>query len=219
MAGMQRLLLGVLLLGFVSCTASRQYFVPRENLRAQSPRGWPAAEYALQHEGKDVGQARVWSEGAAQVKHGDARRTVLHIGFEIENKGATPLVFDVDRCRVTDMQTKSRDGLVLEPYEEKGKLTIDPGLVGLLDFEFLLPLDTLPRDIDSFRAVWVLQGEGEAAVKTTPFRVDDTRYYRRAYYDPWWGVGFGYHYGYYPYHGWHHHHGWGFGPSVHFWAW
>jgi hypothetical protein len=216
---MRCVLLGVLMFGFASCSASREFFVPRENLRAQSPRGWPAAQYSLQLGGKDAGEAKVWSEGAAQVDHGDAKRTVLHIGFEIENRSATPMVFDVDRCRVNDVQTSSADGLVLTPFEESGQLTIEPGLVGLLDFEFLLPRDTRPRDIESFRLVWVVSSDGETIVKSTPFRVDDTRHYRRSYYDPWWGVGFGYHYGYYG--GFHHPgwHSWHGGPRLHFWAW
>jgi hypothetical protein len=216
---MRRALISAVLMCLASCTASREFFVPRENLRAQSPRGWPAAQYPLLLGGKDAGEAKVWSEGAAQVGHGDEKRTVLHIGFEIENRTATPMSFDVDRCRVSDLQTNSRDGIVLTPHEESGQLTIGPGLIGLLDFEFLLPRDTRPRDIESFRLVWVISDDAETLVKSTPFRVDDTRNYRRTYYDPWWGVGVGYHYGHFGHYHHHHHHGWHFGPRVHFWAW
>jgi hypothetical protein len=217
---MHRVLAVLALAALASCAAGREYFIPRENLRAQSPRGWPAAEYKLEVGGAEVGTAKVWSEGAAHVRVGDDRRTVMHVGFEVENKSRGPLQFDVDQCRVTNLQTDHADALVLEPHDESGKLTVEAGQIGLLDFEFLLPPDTLPREIDSFRVTWVIGNEAEMPVKSTPFRVDEARYYYRRsyYYDPWWHVGVGWHFGHHWHHGHWHHHGW-WGPRVHFWAW
>jgi len=187
------------LLALTGCAASRAHFIPREELRAQSPRGWPAAQYTVTIEGKAAGEAKVWSEGTMKADVDGDDRTILHIGFEVENRSGGEMDFDVDRCRVVEVLGAGERFADLSAHEQSGVLHVGDGQVGLIDLEFVLPRDTRPRDVESFRVDWALRtGAGEFA-ESTPFQVDThTRYYRPHYYhdyyyDPWypWGWGFG----------------------------
>jgi hypothetical protein len=201
------------------CTAARQHFIPREDVRAQSPRGWPSAQYAVSIGGQTAGEAKVWSEGASVVDDdADDDRTILHVGFEIENRTDGELDFDVDRCRVIDAVIDDGQISDLGARDESGKLHVAAGQVGLIDLEFVLPRDTRPRDLRSFRVDWTLANASGTYKQSTPFRVDTARYYRpRAYYydyDPWWGFGTGFAVGHVSSRFW-----WGPRWHWHHWCW
>ncbi|MEZ5967427.1 MAG: hypothetical protein R3F56_26555 [Planctomycetota bacterium] len=191
------------LLSLTSCAASREYFIPREEVRAQSPRGWPAAQYAVTIAGQEVGETKIWSEGTMRVDVDGEDRTVLHVGFEVENRITGELDFDVDRCRVVDVQGRGERFADLGAHEQSGVLHVAGTQVGLIDLEFVLPRGTRPRDLTSFRVEWELATPQGQFKQSTPFRVDAARSYRPrptyygsyGYYDPWgpwWGFGTGF---------------------------
>lgn len=196
--GMLRLPAALGLVVLSACAASREHFIPREQVRAQSPRGWPAAQYDVTIAGEDAGEAKVWSEGTMRADVNGEDRTILHVGFEIENRSGAEMHFDVDRARVVDVQGDGERFADLGAHAESGRLHIASAQVGLIDLEFVLPRGTRPTDIDVFRVQWVLgTSKGEYA-ESTPFRVDTQRYYRPhydyygPYYSPWWGFGTGF---------------------------
>lgn len=186
------------LFALTSCAATREYFIPREDVRAQSPRGWPAAQYSVVIGGQTLGEAKVWSEGTMKADVDGDERTILHVGFEIENRGSGPLDFDVDRCMVVDVQGDGQRFASLTAHAQSGVLQVAAGQVGLIDLEYVLPRGTRPRDLDSFRVDWGLAIPSGEYRQSTPFRVDTARYYRPryTYYDydpwPWWGFGTGF---------------------------
>lgn len=191
-------------LSLTSCAASREYFIPREDVRAQSPRGWPAAQYTVTIAGQSAGEAKVWSEGTMKADVDDQERTILHVGFEIENRSAGDLDFEVDHCRVVDVQGRGERFADLGAHAQSGVLHVTAGQVGLIDLEFVLPLGTRPRDLRSFRVDWRLTTPQGQFQQSTPFRVDTATYYRPYPY------GYGYGYGYYdPWYPW-----WGFGTGF-----
>lgn len=204
------------------CAAPRQHFIPREDVRAQSPRGWPSAQYTVTIGGQNAGEAKIWSEGAyIEDIDGDDDRTILHVGFEIENRSAGELDFDVDACRVADLESARGRIADLGAHGESGKLHVAAGQVGLVDLEFVLPRRTYPRDIESFRVVWTLATTSGTYSQSTPFRIDTAQYYRpRPYYgyygyypyDPWWGFGTGFVVGHVSSRIW-------WGPHWHRWCW
>jgi hypothetical protein len=205
-----------LLLCLLSCAATREHFIPREDVRAQSPRGWPAAQYPITIGGENVGEAKVWSEGTFRADVEGDKRTILHIGFEVENRSGAELDFDVDKCRVVDVQGDDGRMADMAAHDESGQLHVAVGQVGLIDLEFVLPLGSNPRDLDTFRVEWTLASPSGQFVQSTPFRVDTTRYYRPRYYyyDPWWGFGTGFALGHASGHFW-----WGPHWHWHRWCW
>ena len=208
--------MGLLLL--TSCAASRQHFTPREDVRAQSPRGWPAAQYAVTIGAQNAGEAKVWSEGSFVDDVGGDDRTILHVGFELENRSGGEMDFDVDKCRVVDVQCDDGQLANLAAHDENGTLHVAANQVGLIDLEFVLPRRTDPRDLTSFRVEWTLATAVGTFSQSTPFRVDVARYYRsRSYYNdydysPWWGFGTGFAVGHVSSRLW-------WGPRFHHWCW
>lgn len=185
---------------FTSCAASRQHFIPREDVRAQSPRGWPASVYPVTIGGQNLGEVKVWSEGTMKAEVDGDERIILHVGFEVENRSGREMHFDVDKCRVVDVEGDDGTRFAsLSAHQESGTLSITAEQVGLIDLEYVLPRGTRPRDLDSFRVQWAFSTDGGEFAQSTPFRVDTTRYRRsRAYYyddgwgSPWWGFGTGF---------------------------
>ncbi len=204
------------LIALTSCATARRHFIPREDVRAQSLCGWPAAQYILTIDSQNAGEAKVWSEGAFDGDVDGDERTILHIGFEVENRTGGELTFDVDQCRVVDVQCDEGRIANLGANEESGKLQVAAGQVGLMDFEFVLPRNIEPRDLNAFRVEWTLSTPGGAYAQSTPFRIDSQRYYRpRSYYydyNPWWGFGTGFAVGHVSSRFW-------FGPHWHRWCW
>ncbi|HLU40533.1 MAG TPA: hypothetical protein VK081_14205, partial [Planctomycetota bacterium] len=127
---MARIPLVLALLCLAGCAATRRHFIPREGLNATSPRGWPAARYQLVIAGQSVGETKVWSEGAYRAEVGDDERTILHVGFEIENRSGEEMTFLVDRCQVVDAINDGDPLPDLRPFDEKDKLQVRTGQVG-----------------------------------------------------------------------------------------
>jgi len=189
------------------CAAERALFRPREKVIAESPDGYPAALYVLDDQGKSVGEVRIWSAGSWREDDA-ARRTVIHLGLEIENRTGGRVTLDVD---ATDLRNVSAGAEVtgIERLDVRGTPEVADRSVGRVELLFGLPAGSRgPTELEGFHAHWLLRGPGERDFEQlTPFRRDYPSAAERS-----WHAGFGFYYGW-PYWGhpfyWHRYpHGW-----------
>src|SRR5262245_16090938 len=80
-----------------ACGSATEKFLPGERATAQSPQGYTAAEYQIQGERGRLGEVKVWSRGAYRAEVDGAQRTVLHVGFEVDNSSDEPLTLETGK--------------------------------------------------------------------------------------------------------------------------
>jgi hypothetical protein len=149
-----------------SC-ATTESFTPAERATAISPEGYAAADYEMTAEGERLGDAIVWSDGAYRSKgYGD--RTVVHVGFKIENEGEEPIELDTSAVEIR-AETDDRVIRKQEPDVVEGSRTISPGGEGTVHLYFVMPSDVSPQDLDSFRVNWSADAGGLVYHQRTPF--------------------------------------------------
>lgn len=179
-------------LGFAAgaCAAQKEEFRPAEKATAISPQGYTAAEYDLKaRQGGDLGEAKVWSNGAKQVEVRGDDRTVVHVGFTFENNGDTPLKLQLDRTRA-DVGLKNEGGSVtnLQAAQVEGDVEVSPGQERQVALYFVLPQKVAPNDINAFRVRWTLANGTKYFSQSTPFvekpEPRGPRYYYSPFYDP-----------------------------------
>lgn len=178
------------LLLLVSCGPAVQEFVPAEKLtaRAPIPDGYAAAEYDLETEGTDLGEAKVWSKGAYRATIDGNRYTVIELGFEIENELRQPLALQriqLDSLTADNLRYQDR-----RPARVLGAQEIPPGEESQLTAYFFLPPQVDPNDVEAFRVEWAV-GTGQVRYdESTPFlqqpepRRTRAGYYYTPFYDP-----------------------------------
>jgi hypothetical protein len=179
---------------FSTSCVSRQAFVPTERLTAFSPEGFLAAEYDLQTRRGDLGQVRIWSHGANYVRFRGQRRTLVHIGLEIQNESDQYLVIDEERLA---LDSATVDGTMYENIPAasiRGETVIAPGSEATLDVHFAMTPGIYPTDVSAFRLGWSLRENGAVYVQRTPFIAPPIGwgpdYYHTPFYDPFY-FGFG----------------------------
>lgn len=183
---MRTLLLCLLL---CSACANHRYFAPRENQNGTGPGGYPAAVYALQAEGV-LGEVRLWSRGSSK-NDSDPPAIELHLGFEVENTGSTPLELDLGVLRLDELWIDTAPQGPLRPAWISGDAVAQPGATARFDAWFQPPGARSARTIDAFQVRFqVRSGERVVLLQVTPFepwRPPDP------YDDPWyWGGGWGF---------------------------
>ena len=173
----------------VACGGSTtpESFEPGERATAQSPQGYTAAEYELATRRGDLGDVKVWSRGARVMAVNGVERTVVHVGFEVENSSD----------REIELQDLSLDSAMLDrqilsaiqPARIEGATLIEPGQMKQIDAYFPLPAGVSPQEVDAFRIRWRIRGPGVVYSQHTPFieNVSETvAYYYTPYYDPFY---------------------------------
>lgn len=159
----------LLLIAMLPACSSRRWFAPRENLNGSSPTGFPAAVYPVAS-GDDVrGDVRIWSDGTAADTVQGAEITTLHVGFEIENTGATPLALDLDALRLERLQIGGETGSDLRPNRVIGDSQAPPGGRATVQFWFEPGSASGPRDVDAFDVRWRVRADPVAFDQVTPF--------------------------------------------------
>jgi hypothetical protein len=198
-----RLVVVVVAIFSLACV-SRQSFMPTERLTAFSPQGFVAAEYDLKTRRGDLGQVRVWSHGADRVSFRGERRTLVHIGLEIENDSDEVLVLDERSLR---LDSATVNGTVFENISVasvRGETVIPPGEERRVDIHFAMIPGVYPTDIRAFRLRWALRDNGAVYAQRTPFIQPPVArgpaYWHTPYYDPFFYGGWGW--------------GWGWGGSM-----
>ncbi len=149
--------------------AGPEYFRPSESATAVSPQGFAAAQYAVLIGGNALGDAKVWSSGAYREKSADGGRTVVRVGFSLENNGHEPMWLDI---RGIELDSATADGRVLAPVRPirvSGSPDVAPGGDGEVHATFELPPDVKPGKIDSFRVRWTVRAPDGEYAQRTPF--------------------------------------------------
>jgi hypothetical protein len=171
--------------------ATPQAFVPLAEVRTAAPDGvHGAADYQLDRPSQR-GHVQVWSRGAYRDDSEGPARTIVHIGFSLQNEGTTPLRLNEQRLFLEDIGSSEGGIQQLAPSRVEGNVAIAPSATGNVDAYFTLPRRIWPGDIFGYRVAWALAGEEQARVEHTTF--ESTRFRSRVY--------FAYDYPYYPW-GW-----------------
>jgi hypothetical protein len=146
---------------------------PTERATGVGADEYPEAEYELRH----TAEVRVWSRGAYVAKVDGRDRTVVHVGFEVENPTTAPLYLIGQAIAVTAVRAGERT--VREPplASLEGDLRVPPGEKHDFDFTFALPVGVDPQDVDAFDVRWAVTGEGIRHREITGFVEDEVNVY------------------------------------------
>jgi hypothetical protein len=161
-------------------------FVPAEKATAVSPMGYPAAEYDLEIEKSDMGDARVWSEGAMRMELQGEKTTAVHVGFQLENTSDRPMRVDIGRTTL-DVGLGKTKVINLQPTRIVGQLDVPPRGDRRIDLYFRLPKGVRPYDVQALKVKWELNNAQDRFSQQTPFIKPDPyvgRYYYTPFYDP-----------------------------------
>ncbi len=175
-----------------------------------TPSELAAAQYDLEIDGKDLGDAKVWSKGPPADELGlptDAKR-LLEIGVRIRNDSDQPMRLDLE---ATDLEIHTEDErmyVVELPLQVNGLVDVEPGGLQRIVLLYELPAGVKMKKIVGYELAWAVEAGGQRLTRSTTFRraEDDSGYY----YYPYAGGAFGYGY---PYYG-----AWGAYPYVGFGA-
>jgi hypothetical protein len=153
----------------LSC-AEQVAFNAAERATAISPRGDVAAEYDLQVDGRPFAELEVWSEGVWRDDADGREGTLLHVGFDLENRTRATLWFDADDLYVDSVEIE--DGGVAEaaPVSVEGTSEIPPHGAARVEAVFEIADRVDPDDVRGFQAHWTLRTETRAYSQRTPFR-------------------------------------------------
>ena len=190
----------LLLCLFGSACASSRLFAPRENLNGTGPQGHPAAVYRL--DDSEIGEVRLWSNGARRVELPEGAETRLKVGFELENNSKSPMRLDTQAMRVHAVVGSDSAAEELSPVTVEGPVEAAPDRMARVYVEFQPATEVGPRDIRSFEVHWSVLVDGRRFPQVTPFTifVPPPMYWDD---DPYWGwdfrAGIGIGYAPYPY--------------------
>lgn len=155
-------------------------------------------EYELVVDGHNLGDVKVWSEGA-NTKELNGKGRVVHVGLRIRNDHSSPLRFDPSRASIALI---TDDGELLElerPTSMRGRTTIPPGSIGRVQLEYRVPNRLDVYEIAGFEFNWAVIAEADTvATHSTTFVREDRDENRVSYgvgtryYDPYFGSPYGY---------------------------
>jgi hypothetical protein len=161
---------GLVLLG----CAGRQNFTPTDNATSLSPAGYLASDYDVNSRLGAFSDAKVWSRGAYSQKIAGEKRTVVHVGFELENHLNQPIAFDAKGVRLDKVATDKHElSEEIAPSLVQGSPTLDAQDTRRLDVYFVLPGGVKPGDVDGFRVRWALTDGLQQYSQRTPFLKDE----------------------------------------------
>ncbi len=180
----------------VAGCATTQDFVPTERATAVSPEGkTAAAEYEVEsRSGAEIGEIKVWTEGAYEAEVDGRERTVVQIVFEVENQQDAPLTLSQVQLDGVEVDGARLDAV--QPTRIEGPTTIAPGADARVRAYFTLPTAKRPNDVERFEVTWTVQKGDTTYRQRTPFVQQVDRYYNNYYtpyyyyydpflYDPW----------------------------------
>jgi hypothetical protein len=184
-------LIAVLLAG---CAAQRQYFQPTERQHGETVHGYPEAIYTLVGPQGQFGEAKLWSNGA-YVSGGES---VIHIGIEVHDTSAQPIELRAADIELESVATDVGTVGHVPPLRARNRV-FAPGAIAPTDFEFRLPDEVAPGDVQSFVLLWRARNAGQSYAQRTPFTVFYRRVYGPYYGYPYWGCDPFYGFCQYPY--------------------
>jgi hypothetical protein len=179
------------LMGFTGCVSSRA-FLPAEHVTGYSPRGdYSAAEYAIVERGQTLADVKLWSAGATRDASDADPRTIVRVGFELENHADVPVRLDPKQLYLEEMAKGDAAPGRTAPADVAGETLVPPGQTRQIDVEFALPSSVWPSDVPGFRVVWSVVGERMHSRKTPFLRAVDVGgpdpwYPYYGVYSPWY---------------------------------
>lgn len=156
-------------LAFASCTPETTSFRTTDQA---DPSDADGASYRLRVGERGAARVRVWSNGGY---FGTSDEPMTHVGFDIQNTGAIPLVFDVDALALAvagkhDSPLPPPKFVTVTPLGP-ARIQIAPGTSSMFDSYY--ELGTKPSAVQKMRVRWKLSAEGSAVDQLTTFVRDD----------------------------------------------
>jgi hypothetical protein len=158
------------------CAANRQYFRPTERQQGHTAQGHPEAIYTLTGPNGQFGEAKIWSRGAYR---GQDDASIIHVGIELHNTSGTPLSLHAADVVLDSVHTSAGEFENVRPRAARDR-SVDPSAIAETGFEFELPSEIAPGEVDGFLLRWRVHGAGQSYSQRTPFVV----HYRRSSYPP-----------------------------------
>lgn len=179
---MRRMAVISLALTLAGCAAQREYFRPTERAEAMTDSGYVEARYDVTTSQGRVGEVKLWSLGSYRGEVNGKATTLVHVGFEIENAGNTPLVLDLPGLWLDTVRTDKGTFRGLRPVAWRGKHVAPPHSRARVDGYFALPVQ--PQRVDAFDVRWNVRAGHEQYAQFTPFVEDEWTDTGYGYYDP-----------------------------------
>jgi hypothetical protein len=169
-------------LGAAACVIGPEPAAPAEPQAEVRPQAFPEAAYEIQTRAGVLGATRIDSSGAYAATVEGRSRTVIQVGFLIENHSDRPLLLDNVSLDSTDVG--ERRLMDLQPVAIESQPATDGGAQRSVDAYFLLPPGIAPQDVSAFRVSWRLRSGQLTYAQRTPFVEHEQAFYYTPYYDP-----------------------------------
>jgi hypothetical protein len=153
----------------LGCGSGTQNFTPSDRTTSRSPSGYVASDYDVDSNLGEFSDAKVWSRGAFTTKVAGVKRTVVHVGFELENHLNQPIAFDARGVRLDQVNAGKKGMFEVAPGWIQGQPTLAAQQARRLDVFFVLPPGIAPNDVNGFRVNWALNGGFQHYAQRTPF--------------------------------------------------
>ncbi|MDD9938753.1 MAG: hypothetical protein OXT09_34405 [Myxococcales bacterium] len=165
-----------LLVLLAGCAAHPQYFTPGEKVRGTRADGHREALYQLEGKSGRFGEARVWSRGSVVTLLEGGERTVIHVGFDLNNTSGTTLELRDADVRLEVAHTDAGPITDVAPHDAR-TITVPAQSLGAGRAIFLMPDGILPGDVRSFRVMWTVHSGEQRYQGSTPFIERRDRYH------------------------------------------
>ena len=154
-----------LLLVLLGCSANRVPFEPLQRATAFSSEGLQAATYELIPQPSRWGAARVSSRGLYRIDAADTKQWVAHVRLEVDNTGGEPIRFSASDAALEIVTEAGVSKVEAERDSDQGAL-IAVGASRSFDLFYDLPAAIEPQGVQSFTAVWALDGANRYSQRT-----------------------------------------------------
>jgi hypothetical protein len=178
--------------GSAGCAGRHESFAAAERQSMLATDGYVAAQYDALVAGDVIGDVKVWSSGAFVDER--SGRTLLHVGFELENNSGAPYELPAHEVAIEGATTNGVMRQPVELYYQDGDGRVDAGRQARLELWFAMPVGVEPQHLDAFQVRWAVRNPEGRYAQRTPFTeyepptgyvlADSAYYYHSPWYDP-----------------------------------
>jgi hypothetical protein len=174
--------LWVLLTSLTGC-ATRQSFMPAQNVSAITRGGYLASHYESKHADGSTTEIEIWS-GGTFIGEADGQDAVFaHVGFVLDNASSAPVRLDPNALKLESVRVADGERIgPLSPVEIGGDPNVAAGAKAEIEALFRLPEGVSPTAIRDFQLSWVLTSGRERYAQRTSFERSVAQPLPRAYY-------------------------------------
>lgn len=165
-----RRILATIPLAVATCTPETTSFRTTDQTDPSEPD--KGASYRVRIGERGAARVQVWSNGGYI---GTSEEPMTHVGFDIHNTGAVPLVFDVNAMQLVvegehDAELPPPKFVAVTPLGPS-RIAIAPGSSSMFDSYY--ELSTKPREVEKMEVRWKLSAGSAAIDQLTTFVRDD----------------------------------------------